>query len=129
MAEVYALPYMWNDAEHKNPMCDWLRANNIDPNTVPVRSRITVSDGHIAVEMIKLDAAGGKHLDEATRRLALETRVFPLLAPMPEKLRAALLLAADPVDAGPPWARALAAQLDEINGLLTTLVNRSGGPP
>ena len=96
MAEIYALPEGWTVEEHMNPMCDWLRANGIEPKTVPVSSRITVSNGYIATTVFKFNEAGRRYVDQATDEVAQETRIFPLLAPMPEKLRAALLAEEDP---------------------------------
>lgn len=39
-------PWRYED-EHRVEICEWLRANGIDPSTVPVYTRITIVNGVI----------------------------------------------------------------------------------
>jgi hypothetical protein len=53
---------------------DWLRANDIDPNDVPIEGPITIKDGHIEYAALLRNEASRHYMDEATGEAARERR-------------------------------------------------------
>lgn len=74
--------------DRRKALCDWLTANGIRPNDVPIDADLTITtepDGTriIRYEAFVLDAAGRKTLDERGQNVAIEERTTRLLAEPP----------------------------------------------
>lgn len=67
------------DDEYREAICEWLRANDIDPNLCPIEGRASVADGQITVDLHLLNDKGRKQLDPNHEdRLATRTVTVPL---------------------------------------------------
>ncbi|MEU6491103.1 hypothetical protein ABZ890_12000 [Streptomyces sp. NPDC046984] len=65
----------------------WLRANDIDPNDVPIEGPITIEQGRIHYAALLRNEAGHRHEDRATGRAAREERTAPLVVKPPANMR------------------------------------------
>lgn len=74
--------------DRRQQLCDWLTANGIDPNLVPLDADITIGkEGEhqaLRCEVLILDANGRRILDERGERCATHTAVVPLTVTPPE---------------------------------------------
>jgi hypothetical protein len=68
----------------RDQLCDWLRANGIDPKNVPWDARMSWVDGQLTTDMYLVDENGRKQFDPSDKnQLARETRTFPASEPPP----------------------------------------------
>jgi hypothetical protein len=82
-------PAMWPrlvETGQREELCEWLRANGINPDCVPIHNEISVetsanSTGLIQYTAYLLTADGHKYLDPETDDAAQEQRTVPLVAP------------------------------------------------
>ncbi|GAX57266.1 hypothetical protein [Streptomyces olivochromogenes] len=56
--------------EERVALCEWLTANGIDPNTVPLHSELSIVDGVIRFEQYILTDDGHKQVDPEHRDTA-----------------------------------------------------------
>jgi|UPI00051AD473 hypothetical protein len=74
--------------DRRQLLCDWLTANGLDPNVVPIDADITIGKegGHQALrcEVLTLDANGRSVIDERGECYATHTVVVPLAVEPPE---------------------------------------------
>lgn len=64
-------------------ICAWLRANGIEPRTVPEAAVPTIADGLITCDVFLINANGNKYLDEVSGRAAMGTITVPLVVEPP----------------------------------------------
>lgn len=90
MVRVVYEPDWWihiNVTGQRVELCEWLRANGIDPVTVPIGAEITIEpvDGAQLIRHTAYlrDAAGHLYLDETTDDVAQEQRAVPLVTDPP----------------------------------------------
>lgn len=78
---------MTEQPDRRQLVCDWLTANGVDPNRVPLDADITISNYPtrqlLNVELYCLDVNGNKCLDERGQDAARERVSVPLLADPP----------------------------------------------
>ncbi len=70
---------------HKAGICDWLTANGIPPDDVPVRVRPVITGGQILVEVMHRNENGRRYFT-ADGDLATGLAVAPLVVPLPDSL-------------------------------------------
>lgn len=51
------------DEQFRNELCDWVRANDLDPADIPDGSTITVADGQITTTVFVRNADGKLQVD------------------------------------------------------------------
>jgi len=59
-------------------VADWLRANDIDPNDVPIGGPLAVEGGRIHYAALLRNEAGHRYVNESTGDAAREERTAPL---------------------------------------------------
>jgi hypothetical protein len=47
----------WTDVQRER-VCEWLRANNVDPNDIPERAPLSLAGGRLTTEVFVRDAQG-----------------------------------------------------------------------
>lgn len=47
-----------DDYEFRRELCDWLRANDVDPGTIPADERISIADGQMTMRQATLNERG-----------------------------------------------------------------------
>jgi len=76
------------DTSRRATVCDWLTANGIDPNHVPLDSDLTIDDAEqgpvLRYEAFALDEDGRRQLDERGEGPAREVRTTPLVVKPPK---------------------------------------------
>lgn len=76
------------DLGRRTALCDWLTANGIEPNAVPVDGDLTIIDTDegraIRVEVFVRTEDGKLALDERGVDVAMEVRTVPLVVEPPE---------------------------------------------
>lgn len=66
----------------QDALCDWLRANNVEPNDVPLHTRIRITPTDITLDVVVRDAAGNVQGEPDGRLSVLtEERTYPLVTP------------------------------------------------
>ena len=68
-------------------VADWLRANDIDPNDVPIEGPITIEHGRIHYAALLRNEAGHLYRDSSTDSAAREERTAQLKAKPPENVQ------------------------------------------
>jgi len=72
-----------NDDKLREQVCDWLRANGIDPKHIPLNTRMSWVDGQLTTDVYLL-RGGCQYLDPATNHeVARTTKTFPTSQPPP----------------------------------------------
>jgi hypothetical protein len=66
------------DEDFRREVCDWLRANNIDPRVVPVEPNLSVADGRITL-LCKVQRDGRDVIAPNGYEVLTETVTVPLL--------------------------------------------------
>lgn len=59
-------------------VAEWLRANGIDPDDVPIEGPITIEQGHIHYTALLRNEDGHRYQDPGTGDAAREERTAPL---------------------------------------------------
>lgn len=75
----------------RSQLLDWLSANSIDPNEIPIESPVTIEPGdsghRIRYTAMLRNANGRKYLidpDNPDKGVAAEERTVPLVVPLPD---------------------------------------------
>lgn len=68
-------------------VADWLRANDIDPNDVPIEGPITIEQGHIRYAALLRNEDGHRYVDESTGDAAREEQTAPLKVEPPANVQ------------------------------------------
>ncbi|MGW0914663.1 hypothetical protein ACWD1Z_23340 [Streptomyces sp. NPDC002784] len=68
-------------------VADWLRANDVEPNDVPIEGPITIEEGHIRYAALLRNEAGRRYVDESTGEAAREERTVQLKIDPPENVQ------------------------------------------
>lgn len=92
-------------------ICEWLRANYINPKAVPTWSEITVEDGEIRYLAYLRDEEGRVMADPEALEVLTEERTAPLVQPWIPGPRAQVVLDMTPF--GPEATEALRSALAE----------------
>jgi len=67
------------DDDYRQSIHDWLAANGIDPNRVPLNARASIADGSITLSVLAKDQDGRLTIDPANRdQLLTETITVPM---------------------------------------------------
>lgn len=72
-----------NGASLRTQVCDWMRANGIDPHDVASDPRASMVDGRVTLVMKVRGPNGGDVIAPEGDRVLMETRTFPVSAPPP----------------------------------------------
>lgn len=64
--------------ELRQQICDWLRANGVNPAHVPANPRVSLSGGQLTIECQARNSAGRAVIDPGAERPATEMRSFPV---------------------------------------------------
>lgn len=67
----------------RTQVCDWLRANGIEPNHVAADARASMVDGRVTLVMKVRGPKGGDVIAPEGDRVLMETRTFPVTVPPP----------------------------------------------
>lgn len=59
--------YQYED-EHRDRLCEWMRANGFDPKSVPINPVVSIANGTITTEVYAKDENGRLVLDPSTHR-------------------------------------------------------------
>jgi hypothetical protein len=68
-------------------VADWLRANDIDPNDVPIEGPIAIKGGRIEYAALLRNKASRHYMDEATHEAAREGRTTLLKVEPPTSVQ------------------------------------------
>lgn len=90
-ARLISSATLWNlhcAQGRRDALLDWVRANGIDPNAVPIDRDMTIEDGPDGGRVIRywayvLTSDGSKQTDRQTDGALLEQRTTPLVVPPP----------------------------------------------
>lgn len=99
--QVISNPDIWptiaDDQQRRTELFDWLRANGIEPNDIPIDSEVTVEPGdcgsavrhtHVIRHAVYLRNEHGHHYladpDHPEKGAAREERALPLVVPLPD---------------------------------------------
>lgn len=79
--------------ELRASVCDWLRANDIDPKVIPVDPHMTLVCDQLTTPVQMVNASGHKMLDPATAStdhptIAVTTKTFTITVPPPADVAA-----------------------------------------
>lgn len=100
-AQIISNPDTWptiaNDQQLRTELFDWLRANGIEPNDIPIDSTVTIEPGdcgsavrhtHFIRHTAYLRNEHGRHYladpDHPDKGAAREERTVPLIVPLPD---------------------------------------------
>jgi hypothetical protein len=75
---------------HRDHICEWIRANGLDPGSIPAHSTVTVAGGTITYTVWLKDDKGKLNLGPDRRPIA-ETRTSPLVVEPDDVVRQWLL--------------------------------------
>jgi hypothetical protein len=64
-------------------VCEWLRANGINPNHVPAYPNASMADGRLTLRMKVRGPKGGDVIEPEGGDVLMETRTFPITVPPP----------------------------------------------
>jgi hypothetical protein len=67
-----------DDAVFRDRLCDWLRANGIEPGHVPAGERPSLVGGLLTLRMFDLDAAGKRQFDPSGDQFLTRTVTIPM---------------------------------------------------
>jgi hypothetical protein len=72
------------DDEFRREVCDWLRANGLDPRAIPAQPHASIADGQITL-LRKVQRDGHDVIDQTGYDVLKETITVPLLVePTPD---------------------------------------------
>ncbi|MEV5819316.1 hypothetical protein AB0L22_09085 [Micromonospora haikouensis] len=65
-------------------LCDWIRANGLDPQEIPTGAGFEIHDGQLTIEVVVLDDDGNSVIaDSGFYGVERTTRTVPLVEPFP----------------------------------------------
>lgn len=83
--ERYAAPGPFNLPGHEY-VCEWARANGLDPNDIPEDAIFEIQDRQITVDVVVRDAEGNTVPSSTHRNSVMKTkRTVPLRVPFPKE--------------------------------------------
>lgn len=68
------------DEEHRQAIAEWLEANGVAPDDVPLDAAAGVTDGRLTVEVYRRNAEGRLYVDPDTGEVARTTVTVPVKA-------------------------------------------------
>lgn len=69
------------EAEFREQICAWLRANGLDPGDIPIGASVIVSDHWITTMVWQRDAQGDRKMNPTTGEPVLGGVTVPMLVP------------------------------------------------
>lgn len=81
--EGYGRPREFGERPALDQVCDWLRANGINPVHVAADARASMADGYITLVMKVRGPNGGDVIDPEGTGVLKETKTFPVTVPPP----------------------------------------------
>jgi hypothetical protein len=83
MSEHYHLSNVMSESRREE-LCDWVRANGLDPGRIPADSTVRIEDGQLTVDEVVYGAEGRpKPSFSNPNSVQRTTRTVPLLVPWP----------------------------------------------
>ncbi|MBM0235943.1 hypothetical protein JNW88_00375 [Micromonospora sp. ATA32] len=74
------------DQLRRKRLCEWVRANGLDPDDIPADAEFVIHDGQITVDVVVRDADGNTIPSSSARNSVMKTkRTVPLLVPFPKE--------------------------------------------
>lgn len=70
-----------DDALFRARLCDWLRANGINPNQVPPNERPSLVDGKLTLQLQTLSAKGNPQIAPDGETILTHTVTVPMVLP------------------------------------------------